>query len=134
MSFYSIAPGRVEARYTAPTAYEGYPGVVHGGILASMMDEVVGRVAMTDDPNHFLVTAKLELRYRKPVPTGVELRLTGELQRQRGRMVYATAQLFLPDGSVGVEAEATLVDKPGEKVDEDLLRSLGWKVYPETDR
>jgi hypothetical protein len=98
-----------------------------------MLDEVVGRVAMTDDPQHFLVTAKLELRYRAPVPVGVELHLVGNLESQRGRVVMASGKLILPDGTVAVEAEAALMDKPGEAVDEELLRSLGWRVYEDDE-
>lgn len=131
MRFYSAGPGEVEARYTAPEVYQGYPGTVHGGILASMLDEVVGRVAMTEDPNRFFVTAKLELRFRAPVPIGQELRLFGHLEKERGHTILATGEILLPNGSVGVEAKATLVDRPGEEPDEDLMEELGWKVYPE---
>lgn len=135
MRFYNVGPGQVEASYSVPRSFEGYPGVVHGGIIAAMLDEVVGRVAMTDDPNHFLVTAKLELRYRAPVPVETELRLRGWLERDRGRLVTAAGEILLSDGTVAVEAEATLMDKPGQAADEELLQSLGWRVYddPEDD-
>ena len=53
-----------------PERYQGYPGIAHGGILATILDEASGRAVMMafeDDP--FWVTAKLEIRYRKPTPT-----------------------------------------------------------------
>lgn len=131
MAFYSTGPGEVEARYTVPKRFEGYPGTVHGGILASMLDEVVGRVAMTEDPNHFLVTARLELRYREPAPIGQELRLIGRLERSRGRTTIARGHVILPDGRVAAEAEATLVDHPAGEIQAELLESLGWQVYPD---
>lgn len=134
MEFYNTGPGRVAADYAVPQSFEGYPGVVHGGIIAAMLDEIVGRVAMTDDPNHFLVTAKLELRYRKPVPVEQPLHLRGWLERDRGRMVTAAAELLLPDHSVAVEAHATLAEKPGSPADEELLQALGWRVYQDTER
>lgn len=131
MRFYSAAPGEVEARYTVDPVYQGYPGIVHGGIIAAMLDEVVGRVMMTDDPNRFFVTAKLEIRYRRPVPTGQELRLHGQLDRQKGRMTFAQGALFLPDGTLAVEANAALVEWTGAAVDEDTFERLAWRVYEE---
>ena len=131
MVFYNVGQGQVEARYTVPREFEGYPGVVHGGIVASMLDEVVGRVAMTDDPNRFLVTAKLELRYRAPVPIEEELRIFGEKVQERSRFTEAKGWIQLPDGQVGAEAHALLADRPGGEVDQETLDELGWKVYPE---
>lgn len=131
MVFHNAGPGRVQARYTVPQRFEGFPGVVHGGIIASMLDEAVGRVVMTEDPNHFLVTAKLELRYRAPVPLGEELLITGELQEKRRRFTRARGQITLPDGTVGAEAESLLADRPGQQPQEDTLAALGWQVYPD---
>lgn len=127
--FYNVGPGKVEARCAVDPVYEGYPGVVHGGIVAAMLDEAVGRVAMTEDPNHFLVTAKLELRYRSPVPIEQELRIVGQRMHGRGRFTESKGWVYLPDGSVAVEAEALLAERPGGRVQESLLEELGWKVY-----
>ena len=129
--FYSVGPGKVEANYTVPARYQGYPGVVHGGVVAAMLDEIVGRVTMTDDPNHFLVTAKLELRYRAPVPVSQRLVLRGWLLEQRRKAYRAAAELRLPDGTPLAEAEAVLMDYPGTLATPDLLESLGWRIYPE---
>jgi acyl-coenzyme A thioesterase PaaI-like protein len=110
--------------------YNGYPGVVHGGIIAAILDEVVGRVAMIGDPDHFMMTAKMELRYRRPVPVATPLVFVGKKGKMKGRIAQATGEVRLPDGTVAVEAELTLVDLPDEfKVSGDL-EALGWKVYP----
>lgn len=127
--FYNVGPGKVEARYSVDKAYEGYPGVVHGGVVAAMIDEAVGRVAMTENPNHFLVTAKLELRYRAPVPVEEELRIVAHRVRDRGRMTESEGWIYLQDGSAAVEAKSLLADRPGGSVKPSLLRDLGWKVY-----
>ena len=75
MHFYTIAPGEVEAHHILTDHYQGYPGVVHGGIIASMLDEVMGRVFMEGDPPRFMVTAELKIRYKKPVPVNTPLKL-----------------------------------------------------------
>lgn len=123
----------VVANHVVPEHFQGYPGVVHGGIVASMLDEVLGRVFMLDDPNRFMYTARLTMRYRKPVPTGKPLRMVGRATRDRGRTAESKAQLFGPDGELLVEADGLLVELPEEIHDSSDLEALGWKVYPDQE-
>ena len=134
LHFYEDGEGKVFADYAVPEQYQGYPGTVHGGILATMLDELMGRALMSGDPNHFSVTAKISIRYRKPVPIKQPLRLVGELLQRRGRISLSRAEVRLPDGSIAVEAEATLIDLASTEVGQPQLERLGWKVYPERTR
>ena len=86
LTFYEQPDGEVTCDVTLPERYQGYPGIVHGGIVASMLDEIAGRAAMQGNPERFMMTAKLQVRYRKPVPIGQPLRLVGWLSRRRGRL------------------------------------------------
>jgi acyl-coenzyme A thioesterase PaaI-like protein len=129
LAFYDAGPGRAEAAYTVPEKYQGYPGLVHGGITAAMLDEVIGRAAMSGDPNHFTMTARLAMRYRKPIPVAVPLRLLGVVERKKGRLTTGRGELILPDGSLGAEAEATLIDYAEAPGDAGRLEQLGWRVY-----
>jgi uncharacterized protein (TIGR00369 family) len=134
--FYDNGEDEVYANYTVPEQFQGYPGRVHGGILATMLDELVGRAVMARDPNTFMVSAKLTVRYRKPVPTGQPLKLSGKVIRRRGRIATSKAEIRLPDGTVGAEAEAMLVYLEGFEIESEELDELGWKVYsdaPEED-
>jgi acyl-coenzyme A thioesterase PaaI-like protein len=128
LTFYGRQPGRVEATYAVPERFQGYPGKAHGGIVAALLDEIVGRAAMVDDPLHFMVTAKIDIRYRRPIPVEQPLRLVGVLGRQRGRRATARGELYLPDGRLGADAEAMLVDAD---VDPLAAEALGWRVYPD---
>lgn len=128
--FFDNGENEVYCDTIIPDKFNGYPGVAHGGIVAAMMDEVVIRTAMIEDPNRFMMTAKLELKYRQPVPTNTALHLVGTLIRDRGRVLQAEGRLMLPDGSVAVEAVITAADLPKEHVvDDEALSSLGWRVY-----
>lgn len=130
MTFYDDGESRVFARHTVPDVYQGYPGVVHGGILAAMLDEVVGRVAMIGDHHHFMMSVKMEVKYRHPVPTETPLELTGEVVRLRGRLGKAVGRLTLPDGTVAAEAVLTLADVPPELLGGVDAEALGWRVDP----
>jgi uncharacterized protein (TIGR00369 family) len=131
LSFYEVGPDEVTAEVVIPNHFEGYPGIVHGGIVASMLDEIAGRAVLVGEHEHFRLTAKLEIRYRKPVPSGELLRLRGIVERRRGRVAFAHAALNLPDGTLAAEAHAVLADIPGLPVDKEELKSLGWKVDPD---
>jgi len=131
MSFYEVEPGHAVAEYTVSERYQSYPGIVHGGIVAAMLDETLGRAAMVGDHNHLMVTAKVEVRYRKPVPVGIPLQIHGRLGRQRGKLIFASAELRLPDGTLAAEAEGLLADLPDQIADQEQLEKLGWKVYPD---
>ncbi len=130
LRFYETGPGEVTAEYTVPEHFQGYPGVVHGGIVAAMLDELAGRVHMVGDPPRFMFTARLEVRYRKNVPVGRPLRLVGLAGKRRGRSAEATSQIFGPEGALLAEAHAVLVDVPEEVLAESDLEGLGWQVYP----
>ena len=131
LTFMETPEGEVFSKIRVPRQYEGYPGVVHGGITAAMLDEVVGRTAMVGNHNHFWVTAKLELRYRRPVPSETELTLRGRLVKSRGKVTVAHGELRLPDGDLAAEAEALLSDYDFGELDPEQLEALGWKVYPD---
>jgi acyl-coenzyme A thioesterase PaaI-like protein len=129
--FYTEAPGRVMVEWTAPEKYQGYPGFLHGGISAALLDEAAGRTILYDDTTRLFVTMKMELRYRKPVPIGVPLIIRGELVRDRGRVAETRAAIYLPDGSVAVSAEVLIAETPAEVMEMDELDRIGWRVYPD---
>jgi len=129
LKFYEASPGEVVVDYIVPEQYQGYPGVVHGGIVAAMLDEVTGRTQMGGDPPRFMFTARLNVHYRKNVPIGQPLRIVGRAGKSREKTATATGQIFGPDGSILAEAEALLVNVPDEITGEVDLEALGWKVY-----
>jgi acyl-coenzyme A thioesterase PaaI-like protein len=131
LDFFETSPGEVIVDITVPEHYQGYPGVVHGGIVAAMLDEVTGRVHMDGDPPRFMFTARLEIRYRKNVPIGQPLHIVGRAGKSRESTAMATGQIYGPDGDLLVEAEALLVNVPKELTEQVDLEAIGWKVYPD---
>ena len=132
LDFYTIAPGKVRADLLIPTKFEGYPGTVHGGIIAAILDECGGRAQMTS-PGRFMVTAQLNIRYRLKVPSLTTLVVIGEAGDRRGRVSYAHSEIQDIDGEVLAEAELVLVDIPDSQLEDIDLESLGWRVYPDEE-
>ena len=131
VKFYTETPGRVRVDWTAPEKYQGYPGHLHGGISAAILDEIAGRTVLGATDFRFFVTMKMELRYRKPVPIGVPLVIRGELVKDRGRIAETRSAIYLPDGSVAVEAEVLVAEAPLQMAEVTDLDQIGWRVYPD---
>ena len=52
MTFYDNGDDEVVSDFTIAPEYEGYPSIVHGGILVTNLDEIVGRISLIDDFDH----------------------------------------------------------------------------------
>ena len=130
LHFYETGPGEVSASLTAPDHYQGYPGVVHGGVLAAILDEAAGRGHMGGNPPRFMFTAKLEIRYRKNVPVGQPLKVVGRAGRNRGRVAEGWAGIYDAAGTLLAEADGLYMDLP-EQPPAEALEAMGWKVYPD---
>jgi len=129
--FYETAPGEIVTDYTVPEQYQGYPGVVHGGVVAAILDEVIGRVHMGGYPPRFMFTARLDVRYRRNVPVGQPLHIVGHAGKSRERSATGTGQVFGPNGDLLAEAEAVLVNVPEYLVESVDLDTIGWKIDPD---
>jgi uncharacterized protein (TIGR00369 family) len=109
LRFRRVAPGEVEGEYTAAEHQAGAPGVIHGGVQATLLDETLGYAALTvREPGVpvDIVTVEFSLRYRRPAPTGTPLRLRGRLVRSEGRDVWVAGAIEDAEGRVLTEAEA----------------------------
>ena len=133
MHFYDTEPGLVEATYTVKDQYQGYPGVVHGGIIAAMMDEVMGRVFMGGGKTRFMVTAELKIRYRKPVPVGKPLTLRGRAISDNGKIGRAEGEILDAEGKLLVQGEIVVADLPKELAIAAPTGDSGWRVYPDKE-
>ncbi|MPZ24361.1 MAG: PaaI family thioesterase [Dehalococcoidia bacterium] len=107
--------------FDAADVYQGFPGHMHGGILATVLDEVMAWAVYA--AGSWAVTARAEIRYRDPVPLNGRLRGVGEVTRNRGRSFQARGRVEQPDGTVVAEATGIFMKVPPERLHEmDQLR------------
>jgi acyl-coenzyme A thioesterase PaaI-like protein len=132
LHIYQTAPGEIETTFTAPPHFQGYPGVLHGGIIATILDEIAGRSQMGDPSQpRFMFTGKLEVKYRKNAPIGRPLRIVGKAGPIKGRAAEAWAGMYDESGALLAEASTVLFDVPQEMLAATDLEALGWKIYPD---
>ena len=124
--------GEIRGTVTVPEHFNGYPGVTHGGIVAALLDETGGRTILMDGGfEDLMVTAKLEVVYRRPTPTGVPLLAVGRLTRRLETRAEAEAELRLPDGTVSARAKVLLARPPDSIVERWAEERGTWRVDPE---
>ncbi len=120
-----VADGVARATYRSRPEHQGFPGLVHGGIVATLLDEVMGWVMYT--AGVWAVTAKMDLRYRRPVPVGADLMLEARIERQKGRMLKAHAEARSAEsGEVLVESDGLFM-----RVPQDRQKDLDTIFQPE---
>ncbi|MFC1873631.1 PaaI family thioesterase, partial [Chloroflexota bacterium] len=83
------------AEFTPSQPYQGWSGIVHGGIIACLLDEAMGYVS------HFqgitTVTAKMQMRLRQPALIGEPLVITASMTKKNRKLVEAKADISLRD-------------------------------------
>ncbi|KAA0922166.1 PaaI family thioesterase [Streptomyces apricus] len=101
---------RITAEFTVQPAHQGAPGLAHGGVLASALDETLGSLNWL--LRTIAVTGRLETDFVRPVPVGTVLHLEAEVTAVAGRKIYSTAtgRIGGPDGPVAVRADALFVE------------------------
>jgi acyl-coenzyme A thioesterase PaaI-like protein len=109
---YHMEGDRAVSHWTPGEPHVGFPGVVHGGLLAAALDDVMGRLAALR--HRWVVTGRLEVRFRSAAPVGRPLRIEGWTERVQRRVMHAMGRVLLDDGSVAAEARGTYLPLSSE--------------------
>ncbi len=106
---FQIDPERRTLRttFTPNSVYQGYDGIVHGGILSTLLDEAMAKLSY--ELGYNAVTASLEIRFKKPAPILEPLFVYGEITEVKGKLVRAKASISKEDGTVLAVGTGTLM-------------------------
>ena len=119
--FYNMEDGSVGGLFTFREEHQSYPGRVHGGMLATMIDELAGRVLWVDSPDKIAVTMDINVKYRKPVPYNTPLKGRGVFIERLSRAYSAKCYIMDMDNNVLAEGVAKYLILPAEKVSDASL-------------
>ncbi len=86
------------ASVTLDERYQGPPGYVHGGILATLLDEAMSK--LNKPLGVIAMTRQMDVSYLRPAPIGSEMRLLGRFVRREGRKLFHEAELLNLKGEV----------------------------------
>jgi len=121
---------KVVATVVVPDRFNSYPGLVHGGIVAALLDETAGRALLLDGgDDQLMVTLKIEVKYRQPTPTDQPLTLSGWVLQRAASRARVASEIRLADGTLTAEAQAVLV-RPGPQLYQRWEPEKPfWRVY-----
>jgi uncharacterized protein (TIGR00369 family) len=96
---FMVAPdGAVVSLPTVSDNFEGHPGYLHGGMIATLLDEAMSKAVRT--LGQAAMTRKIEIDYRRPVPSGAPIRIEGRIARSEQSKHWAEASSLNAQGTV----------------------------------
>lgn len=110
---------RVWAAVRPGDNFQGFNGILHGGIISALMDDALW-YSVHNITGEMTMTVEINVRFRKPAPVQTELVVAGELTERRGKLSEAKAFLYLPTGETAAEASGRFLT-----VSDNQARQLG---------
>jgi len=104
----------VRAEFTPSGVHEGYPGYLHGGITCALLDEAMGWAAYHLSSGALAITAKVQIKFRRPLLIGEPLTVTASITRRSTRHLWTEATIKREDGKLAAEAAAIMVISDNE--------------------
>lgn len=110
LKFRVSAVGESEANWTPVPDWEGYPGLIHGGLISTVLDEAMSKAVASTKVR--TLTAEMRVRYRRMVETGGQFVIRGWLVERGRRMIRAEASLLSASGEEHAHAWGSFIPAP----------------------
>lgn len=118
--FYNMEDGSVMTPFSYGESCQSYPGRVHGGLVATMLDELGLRAMWARDSEEVLgVTMTMEVKLRRPVPYHEPLIGKGTVLKDSAKFATLRAEIFNRQGVLLAEAELKYLKLPAEQIAEN---------------
>lgn len=108
LEFLLAADGTVVCPATIPGTFDGHPGYLHGGIIATLLDETMSKAVRARGLSS--MTRHLEIDYRRPVPSGTLIRMEGRVVRSEGRKHWVEATILNASGTALAHGKGLFVE------------------------
>jgi uncharacterized protein (TIGR00369 family) len=133
-SFYEMENDELVSIFTPKEIHQSYPGRLHGGIASTILDEAIGRAILMKDENMWGVTLELNVKFKKPVPYDVELKVICKITKETSRTFEGSGRIVLPNGDIAVTAEGKYFKMSVDKItDADFTEDQWFKLESEND-
>jgi len=103
--------------------FEGYKGIYHGGVISSLMDEVMIKAILAS--GKFVVTAEITVKYKLPVRVGEKLKFIGTVLKEKGQLIVTEGSAIGENGKVYASATGKYILATDELKDQ-LMKSSDY--------
>ncbi len=117
--FYELENGELMSVSTPSSVHQSYPDRMHGGVISAILDEIIGRAIMIEEPDAWGVTVELNIKYKKPVPLDKPVKAVGRITRNSRLIFEGTGEIILEDGTTAVTGYAKYVKMSLDKMAEE---------------
>ncbi|NLJ47302.1 MAG: PaaI family thioesterase [Treponema sp.] len=129
-SFYETESGELVAKIKPTELHQSYPGRMHGGIAAAILDETIGRaIAVGKNDQVWGVTVELTTKYRKPVPLDQDLWIIGRVTKDGSRFFEGSGEIVLESGETAVSAVGRYLKVPIDRITDAAMDERDWFLY-----
>jgi uncharacterized protein (TIGR00369 family) len=108
LEFLLAEDGSVVCLPTVPDRFEGPSGYVHGGIIATLLDEAMSKAVRASGRTS--MTRQMEIDYLRPVPSGAAIRIEGRVVRSEGRKHWTEAKIMNAKGTALAQGKGLFIE------------------------
>ena len=126
-SFFETEANELVALIKPSEKHQGYPGRMHGGVAAAILDETIGRaIAIGKNDQIWGVTVELTTKFRKPIPLDQDLKIVGRVLKDGSRFFEGSGEIVLENGEIAVSATGKYLKVPIDKITETKFEESDW--------
>jgi len=107
LEFGMASDGSVVSHAQISDQYEGPPGYLHGGIIATLLDEAMSKANRARGV--VAMTRQMQVEYLRPVPSGKPIRIEASVTRSEGRKHWSAAQILNSEGAILAQATGLFI-------------------------
>ena len=133
-SFYETEADELVAMIKPSEKHQSYPGRMHGGVAAAILDETIGRAIAIGKSNQVWgVTVELTTKFRRPIPLDQELKIVGRVLKDGSRFFEGSGEIVLENGEIAVSATGKYLKVPIDKITERKMDESDWFNFKSSD-
>jgi len=116
-SFYETDKNELITIFEPKQIHQGYPGRLHGGIAAAVLDETIGRnINMGREEQLWVVTVEFNIKFKKPIPLDRKIKAVTRLTKENKRFFEGSGEIILPDGNIAATGKGRYLKMPIKKI------------------
>ena len=133
-SFYELESQQLVGLFTPRNHQQGYPGRLHGGIAASMLDETIGRaIRLSHGDALWGVTIELNTKFRKPIRLDETIKTVARVTKETKRHFEGDGAILLPSGRIAVEGRGRYLKMSIDGITDFDFDEQQWKVIADDE-